>query len=45
MSRIYDHPARPGPQYWDWRCLTCGQRVDDHAGPLERWRWRRRQRR
>jgi hypothetical protein len=38
---IMDHAPRPGPQYWDWRCLVCSQRVDDHAGLWARWRWRR----
>jgi hypothetical protein len=42
---ILDHAPKPGPAYWEWRCLVCSQRVDHHAGILARWRWRRAQRR
>lgn len=31
------HISRPGPQHWDWRCLTCDRPVMDrqaHPGPL-----------
>lgn len=24
------HRPQPGPGYWDFRCLVCSQRVDDH---------------
>ena len=24
------HRPRPGPQYWDWRCLLCGEPVAHH---------------
>jgi hypothetical protein len=34
VHRIMDHAARPGPGYWDGRCLVCSQPVDDHAGRL-----------
>lgn len=37
---IDDHRARPGPGYWDWRCLECSEPVDDHASV---W-WHARQR-
>ncbi len=26
-----DHVARPGPMYWDYRCLICGETVDGHT--------------
>lgn len=29
---ITDHLAWPGPGYWDFRCLVCGQPVDKHIG-------------
>lgn len=29
---IWDHLAKPGPDYWDYRCLVCGEPVRDHAG-------------
>jgi hypothetical protein len=45
VHRIMDHAARPGPGYWDGRCLVCSQPVDDHAGRLARWCWRRARRR
>ena len=25
------HAPKPGPLYWDWRCLVCGEPVADHA--------------
>jgi hypothetical protein len=30
--RVVDtwHRPKPGPGYWDWRCLVCSQRVDQH---------------
>jgi hypothetical protein len=37
---IVDHLAAPGPGYWDWRCLRCGEDVDQHIG-LWRWLWRK----
>lgn len=24
------HFAKPGPLYWDWRCLICGDAVKGH---------------
>lgn len=46
MTRlVLDHRPRPGPGYWDWRCLTCSEDVALHGSWLERWRWRREQRR
>lgn len=41
---IDDHAARPGPMYWDWKCLTCDELVRLHAPFIVRWwrRWRRR---
>lgn len=24
------HFAKPGPMYWDWRCLICGEQVKGH---------------
>lgn len=30
------HRAVPGPLYWDYRCLRCGENVDAHP----KW-WRR----
>ncbi len=30
------HIARPGPAYWDWRCLDCGMEVE-HTGYHLRW--------
>lgn len=38
---ILDHAPKPGPMYWDWRCLRCSEPVADHGGVLARWRWRR----
>lgn len=32
MTQTTDHLARPGPFYWDWRCLTCDQPCADHLG-------------
>lgn len=29
---IRDHLARPGPVYWDWRCLVCDQPCSRHIG-------------
>lgn len=29
--RLIMHRPRPGPLYWDWRCLDCSARVDEHA--------------
>jgi len=41
---IRDHLPYPGPDYWRWRCLTCGEPVDDHAGIVRRlWLWLTRQ--
>lgn len=28
--RDLDHRAQPGPGYWDWRCLRCGEDCDRH---------------
>lgn len=39
---IYDHAPWPGPMAWDFRCLVCSEDVDQHAGLIARWRWRRR---
>lgn len=38
------HAPEPGPLYWDWRCLRCGERCADHPGLFARLRhrWRRR---
>lgn len=38
---IYDHSPVPGPDYWSFRCLECGNPVASHAGLLRRlWvRW------
>jgi hypothetical protein len=30
-SRINGHIARPGPGYWDWRCLVCDFPVAEHS--------------
>jgi hypothetical protein len=38
--RVVDHAARPGPMYWDFRCLTCGDTVSAHA-PWWFRAWRR----
>lgn len=36
------HAPRPGPLYWDFRCLVCGENVADHPSwwrrLLHRWR-------
>lgn len=32
VTEITNHLARPGPCYWDWRCLTCDQACADHIG-------------
>jgi hypothetical protein len=37
---IEDHLARPGPLYWDFKCLVCDGLVDDHIGLFRFW-WRR----
>jgi hypothetical protein len=37
---VEPHGARPGPGYWDWRCLRCGGPLQDRA-LHPRW-WRRR---
>jgi hypothetical protein len=37
---MIDHFARPGPGYWDWRCLRCGDPCDWHPTRLRVW-WRR----
>lgn len=37
---ITDHGARPGPGYWDWRCLVCSEPVDEHASWWQRLRLR-----
>jgi hypothetical protein len=34
--RVTDHAARPGPLYYDSRCLRCSEAVVDHAP----WWWR-----
>jgi hypothetical protein len=31
------HKPRPGPLYWDWRCLECGEPVKDHEPWWQRW--------
>jgi hypothetical protein len=36
MDRDIMHQPEPGPIYWDWRCLRCGEPVSKHAP----W-WRR----
>jgi hypothetical protein len=28
---IWDHSVFPGPDYWDFKCLECGELVKDHA--------------
>jgi hypothetical protein len=34
------HLAKPGPEYWSFRCLECGQPCEDHVGLLYViWRW------
>lgn len=38
---IYDHKPRPGPQYWNWRCLVCSEPVNQHAGFWARRKWRK----
>lgn len=36
------HAPKPGPLYWDWRCLRCSEPVADHpswwARLRRRWR-------
>jgi hypothetical protein len=34
------HRPQPGPLYWDFRCMRCGQPVKDHPCFLARL-WRR----
>jgi hypothetical protein len=29
---VIDHLARPGPMYWDFKCLICDGLVRDHPG-------------
>lgn len=37
---IWDHRAVPGPDYWDFRCLECGQPCHHHATEYMRFsRW------
>lgn len=43
--KIYDHAARPGPDYWHFRCLVCSEPVADHMGLVRGWLMRRRVRR
>jgi len=31
---------RPGPLYWEWRCLNCGHAIGAHEG-LRRRLWRK----
>lgn len=40
------HMAVPGPDYWEWKCLICGNAVDEHltlkqylSARLHQWRW------
>ncbi len=34
------HLARPGPMYWDFRCLICGKDVRTHTRWWKLlWRW------
>ena len=35
MSDLW-HAPRPGPGYWDWRCLRCDEPVDMHPSWLAR---------
>lgn len=37
---MIDHLARPGPGYWEWKCLRCDGLVADHPGWL-RLLWHR----
>lgn len=30
---------RPGPLYWDWRCLNCDQPITAHENWLTRTKW------
>jgi hypothetical protein len=32
MSCQIMHLAKPGPLYWDFRCLVCGEPVKHHIG-------------
>lgn len=35
-----NHLARPGPLYWDWRCLECDKDVANHTKWWQMfWRW------
>lgn len=34
------HRPRPGPFYWEWRCLVCGDAVRDHPSWWQRLRRR-----
>ena len=29
------HVARPGPLYWDFRCLVCGESVEGHPSRMQ----------
>lgn len=29
---LVDHRPIPGPDYWNWRCLRCGEPVSVHPG-------------
>lgn len=30
MANRAPHLAKPGPGYWDYRCLVCGEPVENH---------------
>lgn len=40
-NKIYTHRFRPGPEYWDWRCLTCSESCKKHVSAWKRFLWRR----
>lgn len=29
---MIEHLARPGPGYWEWRCLRCSEPCSQHTG-------------
>lgn len=31
---MIDHLPQPGPDYWSWRCLRCGEAARLHASPI-----------
>ena len=40
LMEMEPHVAWPGPDYWSWRCLACGEPVADHPSRLA-LAWRR----